>query len=156
MKIGIIVYSQTGNTLVVAQKLENVLKAAGHIVSMERVEAVSEGERALRKPAPDIISYDGLIFASPVQAFSLAPIMKLYLAQISNLADKQVSCFVTQHFKKKFLGGNRAVSQITAACKAKGAKIEESGIIHWSSEMREQQIDELVLRLSSKFLVREI
>lgn len=149
MKVGIIVYSQSGNTLSVAQKLEEVIKSAGHTVNIARVEPVSEDARSPLKSAPDITPYDAVIFASSVQAFSLAPVMKLYLSQISDKTGKQASCFVTQHFKRKFLGGNRAVRQITAACKAKGIEVICSGVVNWSSDIREKQIDDIVTRLSS-------
>jgi flavodoxin len=110
MNVGIIVYSQTGNTLSVAQKLEGALKANGHAAGIARVEAGS---------TPDVSPYDLVIFAAPVQAFALAPAMKLYLSQISSLAGKKVCCFVTQQLKKAWLGGNHAVRQIQAACKGK-------------------------------------
>jgi len=156
MNVGIIVYSKSGNTLSVAQKLEKVIKSAGHTVSIARVEPVSEAAHYPLKSAPDIIPYDAVIFASPVQAFSLAPVMKLYLSQISDITGKQVTCFVTQHFKKKFLGGNRAIRQITAACKAKGTEVIWSGVVNWSSNIREKQIDDIVTRLSSIFGKSEV
>ncbi|MDF2592532.1 MAG: hypothetical protein K0S75_1998, partial [Clostridia bacterium] len=37
MKIGIIVYSHTGNTFSVAQRLEEKLTAEGHSVKIEKV-----------------------------------------------------------------------------------------------------------------------
>jgi len=42
MKIGIILYSQTGNTYSVAQKLQEKLIAKGHSVDLERLKAVGE------------------------------------------------------------------------------------------------------------------
>lgn len=74
--------------------------------------------------------------------------MKLYLSQVSSLAGKKVSCFVTQQLKKAWLGGNHAVRQIKAACRGKGADITESGIVNWSGDTRNQQIDDIVNRLS--------
>ncbi len=153
MNIGIIVYSHTGNTLSVSQKLEEAMKAAGHTVSIARVEPVNgnpnSGTPVQLKSSPDIIPFDAVVFASPVQAFSLAPVMKQYLSQIPDITGKQVHCFVTQQLKKPWLGGNRAVRQIAAACKAKGADIISSGIVNWSGKNRESQIDEIVSRLSA-------
>ena len=40
MNIGIIVYSQTGNTLSVAKKLEEKLSLAGHSATLEQVKAI--------------------------------------------------------------------------------------------------------------------
>lgn len=153
MKIGIIVYSHTGNTLSVAQKIEQALKSAGHTVSLEMVEPVNgdpnSSAQVELKSAPDINPYDTIIFASPVQAFTLSRVMKLYLSQLPSLTGKKVYCFVTQHLKKTWMGGNNAVKKISEACNSKGAKIELSGIINWSSKARDQQIDSLVSKLGS-------
>lgn len=152
MKVGLIVYSQTGNTLSVAQKLEEAIKAAGHTISIVRVEPESDkasGPVIKLKSVPDVSPYDVIIFASPVQAFSLAPVMKIYLSKISGLDGKKVYCYVTQQFKKAWMGGNRAVKQITAACKAKGADIISNGVVNWSSSIREEQISDIVKRFST-------
>jgi hypothetical protein len=75
--------------------------------------------------------------------------MKLYLSQVSSLAGKKVCCFVTQQLKKAWLGGNHAVRQIKSACKGKGADIMVSGIVNWSGDTRDKQIDDIVSRLSA-------
>ena len=119
MKIGIITYSKTGNTLSVAERIKESLLNLGKDVTILKVESINEAENKvgnLTNP-PDVSLYDVIIFASPVHAFSLAPVMNLYLSQIDSLTDKQVYCFVTQHFKKPWLGGNRSVNQIKKACK---------------------------------------
>ena len=153
MNVGIIVFSHTGNTLSVAQKLEQALKAKGNTVSIERVEPVNNGPRSSGplklKSAPDVSPYDMVIFASPVQAFSLPPVMKLYLSQISSLAGKKVYCFVTQHLKKPWMGGNHAIRQIKSACSGNGAEVTVSGIVNWSADTRDRQIDDIVSRMST-------
>ncbi len=149
MKVGIIVYSQTGNTMSVAQKLEQAIISAGHTASILRVESVGEGASIQLKSAPDVMPYDTIVFASPVQAFSLAPVMKLYLSQISSLADKKVYCFVTQQLKKAWLGGNHALRQIASACKLKGTTVLWSGGVNWSASTRETQIETIVKTISS-------
>jgi len=151
MNIGLIVYSETGNTLSVAQKLEQALQAAGHTVALEKVGVDKDPKTGAvtLKSTPAIEPYDAVIFASPVQAFSLAKAMNLYLSQIPSLSGKKAACFVTQHFKKACFGGNHAIRQIQSACKAKGADITLTGIVHWSAADREAQIDEVVRCLSA-------
>lgn len=149
MKVGIIVYSQTGNTLSVALRLEEAMKASGHTVNIVRVEPENDKVSApviKLKSVPDVSPYDVIIFASPVQGFSLAPVMKMYLSKVSGLNGKIVYCYVTQQLKKNWMGGNRAIKQITAACKAKGADIQSSGVVNWSSSIREEQISDIVNR----------
>ncbi len=153
MKVGIIVYSNTGNTLSVAERLEKSLSSKGHSVEIKRIETES-AETNPRSPvrlrtAPDVTPYGTVIFASPVQAFSLAAPMKLYLSQIGDLSGKKMHCFVTQAFKKAWLGGNHAISQISSACKAKGGSMISTGIVNWSSDQREQQIEEIVASLGA-------
>ena len=153
MNVGIIVYSKSGYTLSVAEKLEQALRAKGHSVSIDMVvpvdEKVSNPRSIELRSAPDVSPYDAIVFASPVQAFSLAPVMKEYMSQISQLNGKVVSCFVTQSLMKPWMGGNRAVSQITTACKDKGADIQLSDIVNRSSRSHNRQIADIITRFSS-------
>ena len=123
------------------------------MVSIARVEPVNEDPRSSvpvrLKSAPDVSPYDVIIFASAVQAFSLAPAMKLYLSHIPSIAGKRTYCFVTQHSKKTWLGGKQALHKITEACKAKGSVISASGIVNWSASTRDQQINDIVCRLGT-------
>lgn len=152
MKIGIIVYSKTGNTLSVAERLCEALRAGGCEAQIARV--VAEGDdpndkkpmRLAETPAAD--GYDALVFASPVQAFSLAQAMKLYLAQLPETKTGKACCFVTQHFKKPWLGGNHAVRQMRALLLEKGICVCESGVVNWSGDKRDEQAGEIVSRFA--------
>jgi flavorubredoxin len=155
MNIGMIIYSQTGNTHSVAIKLEEKLAAAGHSVDMERLKVVGEyrpGTSDVRfETLPNVGQYDALVFGAPVEAFSLSPVMKSYLTQIPSLQDKKVACLVTQFFPFRWLGGNRAVRQMKRICESKGAAVCGSGIVNWSRSRRDQQIAEVTDRLSRLF-----
>ncbi len=154
MKVGVIVYSQTGNTLSVAQRVEEALRGNGHAVEIARVEAEpnpsGQPSQVKLTSLPDVSPYDAVVFASPVQAFSLAQAMKKYLAQVSGLAGKQMYCYVTQQLKKPWLGGNHALRQIKAACKTAGAQAEDAGVVHWSSDSREAQIEAVANKLCAQ------
>ncbi len=148
MKIGIIVYSQTNNTLSVAEKLRETLASNGAEAEIARV-AVEGGDPKSGTPlkligAPDPNGYDAVVFASPVQAFSLAQGMVLYLKQLPKFEAKKVLFFTTQHLKKPWLGANHAIKQAKALIAAKGTAVSETGIVHWSSEQREEQIKTLI------------
>jgi NAD(P)H dehydrogenase (quinone) len=151
MNVGIIVYSQTGNTLSVAQKLKEAILAQGHTAVLERVEAENDAPNSKQPPrltkAPDLSGYDAVLFGAPVHAFSLCLVMKLYLTQCSKLRGKPVCCFVTQHLKKPWMGGNRAIKQMHALCGDKGADNRESGVVNWTAPGRDAQIDAVVTRL---------
>jgi flavodoxin len=112
MQIGIIVHSNTGNTLLVAERLMEKLSSLGHRVSIERVSAINDDEqdvqniRLSKKPEPG--AYDVLIFGAPVRGFSLSPVMRAYLSGVT-LSGKKTACFITQGFPSPWMGGNRAL-----------------------------------------------
>jgi len=152
MKIGIIVYSMTNNTFSVAERLRDALIQKGAEAEIARV--VFEGDDPKSNTplklvgAPDPNGYEALVFASPVQAFSLARAMVLYLEQLPRFKAKKVLFFTTQHLKKAWLGANHAIRQAKALIAAKGTAVTGTGVVHWSSEQREEQITSLVTNLA--------
>ena len=155
MNIGIILYSQTGNTYSVSLKLKEKLITAEHSVDIERLKVVGEvrpGTKDIRfETLPDIEPYDALVFGSPVQAFSLSSVMASYLTQIASLQGKKVAFLVTQYFPFPWMGGNRTVGQMKKICEPKGAVVCGVAIVNWSNPNREKRIIEVVEKLSKLF-----
>ncbi|MCR3921395.1 MAG: flavodoxin [Firmicutes bacterium] len=155
MNIGIIVYSQTGNTRTVAEELKKKLDHNGHTVKIEQITITGDASPRTKNvqfknmPIPDL--YDALVFASPVQAFSLTSIMTSYLQQLSPLQDKKVACFVTKQLPGKWTGGNQAVATMKKICQSKGATVSGTGIVIWSKSGREQNINQCIEDLSNLF-----
>jgi menaquinone-dependent protoporphyrinogen IX oxidase len=151
MRIGIIIHSHTGNTLSVGERLREALTAKGYNVQIERVTAVNEDPKSNEKirleSVPDISPYDAVIIGAPVRAFSLSPVMKAYLAEIPQIQGKKVSCFVTEHFPKPWMGGNHAIKQILGLIAQKGGTVTCSGVINWSGKAREEQINDVISKL---------
>ena len=94
MKTGIIVYSQTGNTLQAAQRLQEALRKKGGNAELLQVKCGNENAevnpsrvRLTETPSPE--GFDQLVFASPVWAFSLSGVMKAYLAGLPPLKGKR-------------------------------------------------------------------
>lgn len=152
MKIGIIIHSHTGNTLSVAEKLRTAIVAKGHIVQLEKVTAINEDPKVKEKvrlqSIPDLTPYDVIIMGAPVNGFSLSSVMKAYLAQIPLIQGKKVACFVTEYFPKPWMGGNHSIHQMIRSVEDKGGEVIDKGIINWSNKAREEQIKEMVVRLS--------
>ena len=155
MNVGLIVYSYTGNTLSVAEKLKAQLQAKGHTATIERVHASNEDPQRNKldktsslTQAPDPLPYDAVVLAAPVNGFSLAKIMQDYLANRPGLAGKPVRLFVTHHFPKSWLGGSQTIRQFSSLCAANGARVDGTVVIDWSSKKREQEITDLVNRFS--------
>jgi flavodoxin len=154
MKIGIIVHSKTGNTYAVAEKLKDKLSADGHTVVLERIEPVggeNMNETNIKNirfdQQPEVSQYDRIIFGGPVRGFSVSPVLSSYLSQITTLAKKKTSLFVTQQFPFPWMGGNHSIKQMKGLCLSKEAVIHETGIVNWSSKKREAMILDIVERL---------
>jgi flavodoxin len=155
VNIGIIVFSQTGHTLSVAEKLKDELNAKGHLAVIEQVAAegeVSPEKTIVLRSAPDAAKYDAAVFASPVMGFALNPAMKAYLSQIKGLAGKKAGFLVTQHLPFGWMGGDRAVKAMSELVAAKGGSAGASGVIHWGNEAkREKQTLEAITALCGMF-----
>ncbi|AXV40298.1 flavodoxin domain-containing protein [Methanobacterium sp. BAmetb5] len=154
MKIGIVVYSETGHTYSVAEKLQEKLQANGHLVDIERVTTggdVNPGSKNVTfQNQPDVQSYDALVFGSPVHAFNLAPAMAAYLEQIQSLQDKKIACFVTKGLPFNWTGGNKAISKMKKICQSKGGTVVGTDIIIWRDNV-DEKIEELIRRFSVLF-----
>lgn len=142
MKIGIIVHSHTGHTLMAAEKIRDMLISRGEEATVLRVNAESGKDRriAVLTEKPPVEGFDALIFGAPVWGFSITPAMREYLMQLNSLKGRKVACFITQS-GGPLLGGNRTIRQIKALCKGKGAEITIAEIIRWKSEEFEQRIE---------------
>ncbi|MCF8001642.1 MAG: NAD(P)H-dependent oxidoreductase [Halanaerobiales bacterium] len=157
MKIGIIVYSQTGNTYSVVEKVKEELTNKGHEVNINRLEPlnpndVHPGAKNIKyKNLPELEKYDGYIFASPVQAFSLAAGMESYFDNIENLDNKKTACFLTKGLPFNWTGGTRAMKQLKELAESKNGKVVETGIIKWLSFNRKKQIRNVVKKIGQTF-----
>ncbi len=156
MYIGILVHSETGHTLSVAQRIEKQLAEMGHDCRIERVSALGETAQSrgqvklpveLNSP-PDATPYDAVILGAPVWGFSLSKVMTAYINQLPRLSGKKTGCFITQHFARPIFGGNRSLRHLKDACRYKGAEVYASGIVNWSNPRREEQIENLVRSFS--------
>jgi flavodoxin len=150
MKVGIIVFSHSGNTLSVGEKLRDTLVSQGNTVQLERVTAEKDdpgpSDKIVLTSMPLITNYDIIIFGAPVQAFSLSPIMSAYLNQLPKLDGKKIACFVTEQFPKPWMGGNQALKKMGRIITQNGGKVTETGVVNWSNKAREDQIAAILER----------
>ena len=153
MNVGIIVYSQTGHTKSVAESLAEKLGAKGYDVEVEEVKVQGEVQPGSKDimllSNPSVEPYDVVIFAAPVQAFSLALPMSAYLDQIDSLDGKKLACLITKQLPFKWTGGNHAVRQIKKKCAAKGGDLSQSGIIFWAESKRQESTKQVLESLSN-------
>lgn len=156
--IKIIVYSQTNNTLSVAQKLKDALAAQNCPVQIERLRVQDEKEfdpnKIVITHRPTINPTDVVIIATPVHAFNPAPASKAYVDTLDNLKDITTLVFVTHHFPFKWLGGSRSVRILQKKLRAKNANVIETqaSVIDWSNKKRNDEIDALITEFTQLLL----
>lgn len=146
MKIGIIIHSQTGHTLSVAEKIREGLLAKGHTATIERITASNESEQNVDKidltAKPRIDGYDLLIFGAPVHGFALSAVMQAYLRQLQLQGSVSAEGFVTQFFPSPMLGGNQSIKGLRELCSSKGIAITKTQVINWVNPKRRQKLIE--------------
>lgn len=154
MNIGIIVYSLSGHTLSVAEKVKTNLSAAGHAVTLKHIEIEGPvkpaNETAPLKSIPAVEPYDALIFATPVRGGVLPPPVQRYFEQIGTLSGKQVAILVTGFFPYKW-GRMQVIAQMGETLAGKGVQVCAIGHVGWFSLKRGAQIKAAVEHLNSCF-----
>jgi len=155
MNIGIIFYSETGNTKAAAQILGESLAAAGHSVKMEQIITCGRVRPGMRhftlKTTPGVEPYDAIVFATPVMAFNVNPAMNAYISQISSLKNKPVAFLITKKLPFRWTGAHQAVNWMKINCESKGASVLGSGIIFWNKSDRDKQIGKVTEQITSFF-----
>ncbi len=155
MKIGIIIYSQSGNTRSVAEKIKDKLVSSGHDAVIDEIKIsgkipAEQGKFEIdSSPSPG--QYDALIFGAPVQAFSLNPVMKKYMESLPPLDGKNTVLFVTKRLPLLFAGGTGSIALMKKACETRGAKVIQTGMVVWAEKKRNQSIKENVDKITSVF-----
>jgi len=151
MRVGIIVYSQTGNTFTVAEKMLGRLKAEGHLVNLDRITLEGDPPRSEKKirfdNQPRVDIYKDVIFGAPVQGFRLSMVMDRYLSEVGSLRGKKVHLFVTKGLASGWTGGNGAIKKMKKICEAKGAEIGETGMVYWKDRYKDRMADDLITRI---------
>ena len=153
MKIGIIVYSHTGNTLQAAQQLLEAMKSKGQDAELIQIKIGNQKlemnpKRIQLNYCPAVAGFDHLVFAAPVWAFSMCPVMKTYLDCLPSLSGKKIDCFVTHALPLHWMGGTRAPRQMQALCRQKGGEVAASAAVSWAAGRHQEDMEEMVKRLS--------
>jgi NAD(P)H dehydrogenase (quinone) len=150
MKIAVVIYSYTGNSFSIGQKIVRFLLNQNHEAQLIRVNVTDDQPSKTDVQLGNIESvapFDKVIFGSPVRAFSLAPAMVKYLKQVESLSGKTVSCFVTKQLPFSWTGGTSALKKMISLCVEKGAVIDKTAIINWSDKNRDRMIDDFISKI---------
>ena len=130
MKIKMIVYSYTHNTLRLIQEWAKHLNQ--HDIEIASIHADDEDPNIKTiklSEKPSIEDADHLVFATCVRGFALAPIMDAYLKQIPNLKGQACTLVLTQYFPFEAWGGRQAMIQFKALIEAKSGVVIDTFIM---------------------------
>ncbi|NTV89392.1 MAG: flavodoxin family protein [Clostridiales bacterium] len=158
MKIGLIIFSRTGNTWTAAEKLRDKLAEAGHEVGLERITldeaSLKPGtppDKIVLTSMPDPGKYEALVFGGPVEGFTISQVVKLYFTKIGPLQGKKTAVLITQAAPFAWIGGTKAVKQLLEMCASKGAVTVGSGLIGWAGGNREKRLEDTAVRIAGLF-----
>ena len=129
MKIKIIVYSYTHNSLRLIQEWAEHLNQ--HEIEIASIHAYNEKpntKNIVLSEKPSIESVDHLVFATCVRGGTVAPIMSAYLKQIPNLKGQACTLVLTQYFPFEAWGGRQAMKQFKALVEAKSGVVKDTFI----------------------------
>lgn len=153
MNVALIVYSLTGHTKSVAEKIKSLLVSDGHSADYIQVnhepkqDKGNPMEKVVFKDLPDLDAYDTFVFGSYVEAFNLCRVMQQYLQQLKDKSAK-AACLTTQQFMKPFFGGNKAQKKMKKLLTEKGFSVVGGANIGWKlEEGRENRIDEAAQKI---------
>ncbi|TVQ23602.1 MAG: hypothetical protein EA383_13710 [Spirochaetaceae bacterium] len=142
MNIGIAVYSETGNTREVAERIRRELENAGHEAELLEI-TTAAGRRELAE-IPSVEPYDTLCIGGPVHHLTVAKPVKLFLEAIPSLQNKKVAFFVTQGQPLSALGGSQAMAFLKRAIHEHSGSPIRAGIVHVSRKSKESEIRRVV------------
>jgi len=152
MKVAIILYSGTGNTRGVVERLAVKYRAQGHQAEVREIAVTGDpgkGADAFELTStPRMDDADLVVLASPVMAFSLSPVMKAYLAG-AQPPKRPVLAVITQHFPRPWMGGRQALGGMKRALDRKGGSVGDSMIVNWTNKARGEQIETGTDRLAA-------
>lgn len=145
MKVAIVLYSGTGNTRSVVERLSEKLRARGHEVDLREItvdgKPTPPADEFTLASVPAWGDADALVLASPVMAFSLSPVMKAYLRQVTEPPAGPVHLVVTEHLPLAWMGGRQAVRWLRRELGKRHASVGEAMIVNWSNRKRNEQIE---------------
>lgn len=116
MKIGIIVYSQSGHTASFARAIADQILEAGLDCDVELLRPHGIPKPWTRniqfRRIPEVAEYDVILFGAPVWAFSVSPVLCAVFTHIASIKGKKVLPFVT-HGLPLSIGPKRALKQLS-------------------------------------------
>lgn len=148
MNIQLLVHSQTGNTLSVANALKAAVEPINPNITLTHIEADNEREMNISKISitelPDCSDADLIVLGGPVRGGSPSPAILKTIETLGSIQGKKCIIFTTEFFPYDWMGGRRAISRMEKELTARGALVTNHAIIHWKRKDRVKQIDDFI------------
>ena len=149
MKVGVVVYSETGHTIKVIEQVVAKLEAKHQVMvyrlSYDKSNNVVNG-------VPCINGYERVIIATPVQGFSPSVAIMEAINRIEDFKGRPVDILITQHFKYRWMGGKSTISALKKAIIARNGVPKIDVDVHWSRKDRALQIEQAVTTFKDEYL----
>lgn len=146
MNVAIIVWSETGKTMLLAEMARDELTAAGHQVVLTRLQTTATFDAKHNLPEkdikfsnlPDISNADRVVIGGPVWAFRPCATVKKAVSELgAQLKGKTVLIFVTHAFPWAWLTGTSSANTLRRMAADQGAKILP-GVVLSGSQKKDQ------------------
>lgn len=153
MKVGIIIYSQSGHTASFARAIAEHLREAGVETDIKLLRC-----RGIPKPwtrnielrrIPDITEYDVILFGAPVWAFNASGVILAFFQTIDSLKGKKALPFVTHGLPVKF-GPKRALKKMSKKLDVLCADVLEGESLHYIFKANKTKLNMAVERIVEK------
>jgi len=152
MKIGMIVYSFTGKTKLVAERVAEILLTDGYEVDLNYLEPKEplnlKAKEVEINEIPDPMRFDALVLGTPVQGGRMSAPMRFFLEQ-RTLLDGLDIVFIATHFFRREWGAVQTLQDLRKMCESKGGNVLGSIDIKWWSVFRQREIVSAIEHLRS-------
>jgi multimeric flavodoxin WrbA len=161
MKAIIIVHSQTGTTLKLAQAIRDKLAQAGmeaelcHLQTTEQIKGGTHNTRHNIKftNLPDVSACDAVLIGAPVWAFNASVVIAQAFELLGpQLRGKTVVPFATMGFPLAWMGGNRTLRWMRARAATLGAKVLPGGVVTGARKGKDERIEALANMIKGHLL----
>jgi len=154
MKIGIIVYSYTGKTMLVAENTAEYLRFDGHEVDLFCLEPKEplnlRADEVEIEEMPETMRFDALLLCTPVHGGRMSAPMQYYLNQTPSLEGLEI-VFLLTHFFRREWGSVQVLQDLKKQCEMIGGDVIGSVDIKWLSVIRKRAIRNTIKHLRSLF-----
>lgn len=159
MNIGIIIYSMSGHTAMVAKAIAARFRKDNHDVGVKLLMATGMTRPGSRRfticnvpGSEEIDGYDAILFGGPVLFFRASPIILKFLGRLKKLDGKKVLSFVTQLSPWPSLGGYQALKAMDNRLKESGGTILSGESIRYFFGCNKQKLNETLERIYAKIV----